>query len=797
MASNAPKTTISSIAETYGTEYCKKGDFFFPSDDIPVEEKGAGWCLAWQQALWSLFVSGGCYNTTDDYNRMQLLRLYGAGRQPNGIYQNLLLGPDNIGSQQNASTGNPTSSLTGRRGWLSTNWDIFSPAPKLHREIKGRFDQQEFDYVATAVDPTSQSEKEEKMWEIWYNSQFGEKEREIMQTLNVEVEQNTQYIAQSLEELELFKELGGFKLKSEAQLETVLDQTDYISDMKTIKDKFIDDLIDFNKAAYRDVYDPITGLTKYEYVDFVNLILDFSNERNFKDIRFWSYVKFETINNVRINNPELNEEDIINVARMNVGLWGNMNMSEWDKYRNYGYRTVQGVRIYDQFRIPVLISEWVSTDSEYKALKVNKATGEKKYYPQKHGKYYDTDNKKTKVTRVNNVYQSTWVIGSKIVYNYGKSLNTARPDPKTPKLSIHAVTIPGKSIMETIQTVLDQIELGWLRKQSAIAQAAPPGMDFDLSQLENVTIGGKKMSTYELIMLKRQTGDTIRRSTNLTNNKMNNQGRPINRNEGGLGNHLDELIADLSHSFSLIYELTGVDVVSAASAQQSGVTATQAKIASAATSDALQPLYGAWVAAKEDGAITAACKIQRSIKYNPIAKEAYTSILGKAGVKVLELGADKAPSDFGIKLEVRPTYEMRQAAIKAATEALKPGKNGENITLPDWWYFVNMIERGRAKHAMAILKYRLDKSKEDSVNMQRENMQLNGQNMVQQVQAKTEGELMKIQAEGQLSLKEEATKALLQMNVDNNAALNATKQQLIQSILMPEPPQGQPQETAE
>lgn len=786
-------TVISSIADTYGTQYCQKGQFFFPSDDIPVEEKGAEWCLAWQQALWSLFVSGGCYNTTDDYNRMQLLRLYGAGRQPNGVYQNLLLGPDNLGSQTNSTTMASSTAVTGRRGWLSTNWDIFSPAPKLHREIKGRFDQQEFDYVATAVDPSSQAEKEEKMWEVWYNSQYGEKEREVMATLKVEADKNTEYIAQSLEELELFKDMGGFKLKSETELEIALDQTDYISDIKTIKDKFIDDLIDFNKAAYRDVYDPITGLTRYEYVDFMNLILDYSTERDFKDIRFWSYIKFETINTIRINNPKLNEQDIINVARMNLGMWGNMAMSEWDKYRQYGYKTVQGVRVYDQFRVPTLVSEWISTDSEYRAEKVNKVTGEKKLYPQKHGKYYNTDNKKTKVTRVNNVYQSTWIIGSKIVYNYGKSLNTARPDPKVPKLSIHAVTIPGKSIMETIQPVLDQIELIWLRKQSAIAQAAPPGMDFDLSQLENVSIGGKKMSTYELIMLKRQTGDTIRRTVNLTNNKINNQGRPINRNEGGLGAYLDELITDLSHSFNLIYELTGVDVVSAASAQQAEVTATQAKIASAATSDALQPLYGAWVRAKEDGAITAACKIQRAIKYSHIAKEAYQNILGKAGAKVLELGADKTPSDYGIKLEVRPTYEMRQAAIKAATEALKPGKNGENITLPDWWYFVNMIERGRAKHAMAILKYRLDKSKEDAINMQRENMQLNGQNMVQQTQAKTEGELMTIEAKGKVGMKEEAVKALLQMSVDNNAVLNQLKQQIIEGILVGEP---NPQNTA-
>lgn len=776
-----PLTPLATLASNTESQF--RNRYFFPSDDIPVQDKNASWHLGWCQAIWSLFVTGGCYNNTLDYQGIQLLRMYGAGRQPNRLYQDLLLGNE----QQNPL----------RKGWLSTNWKIFSPAPKLHREIRGRFEAQEYDYVATAVDKLSEAKKEDQKWEIWYNSQYGDKEAEVMSMIGAEQEKAVQYIAQSLEELELFKQLGGFKLKSEAELETVLDLTDYISDIKIIKQKFIDDLVDFGKAAYRDYYDPVTGLVKYEYVDWANLVLDYSIERDFKDIRFWGYLKFSTINEVRAKAPEITEEQLIKTAMINTGLWGNMNRELFTSLQPYGYRSKEGVRVYDTFRIPTLVCEWKSVDSEYKVAKYNKA-GEKKYYPktfEEVQRMSEENRKNLKVSRVNNVYQSTWIIGTNYIYDWGKSLNVARPNPKDPKLSIHAVNIPGQAIMESITPVLDQIQLAWVRWQSAIAQAAPAGMHFDLSQLEGVTLGGKAMNLYELIQLKRQTGDTVGRSVNLTNNKLMYQGKPITRNEGGIGEFLNEILITLDKNFRLIAELTGIDVVGAALMQSSSTTATEIKYAAANTVDALQPLFTSWVQAKEDGAVTAALKIQRAIKYNPESKAAYAKMIGEAGVKVLEIGAENSPTEYGIKLEVRPTAEMKQAAIQAATEALKPGKDGEKINLPDWYFFISMIEQGRAKQAIALLEHRLQQSRQQSIDLQRENMQLNGQNMMQQAQAKTQGDLALVQAKGEMGMKEEAVKALLAMNVDNNAALNQVKQAILQQILMPAE-QQQPTEPA-
>lgn len=755
--------------------------YFFPSDDVDPETKlTPEYCLQWQEAMWSMFLRGNAYNTIQSYEQLQLLRLYGAGRQPNGIYMELLL--------NNYNDSNPQ-----RTGWLSTNWEIFSPAPKLHREIKGRFEKQEFDYSATAIDPTSQAEKENKMWEVWYNSKYGAKEREVMQKIGAEIDDKVEYIAQSLEELEMWKNMGGIKLKNEGATEEVLDCTDMLSDIKTIKQKCIDDLVDWGKTAFRDYYDPNTGLTKYEYIDWENLIIDFSNETDFKDIRFWSYVKFETINNVRIKTG-LTEAEIIELAKMNCGLWGNMPQAQFDQYSRWGYRTEKGVRTYNQFRVPILISEWISTDHNYKLTKTNKA-GVKRTYPQEHGKVYNTENKKTKINLVNNVYQSTWIMGSKYVYDYGLSLNTARPDPKNPKLSIHAVALPGKSITESIKPCLDQLELAWVRWQSAIAKAAPNGINIDLSKLENISVdGGENLSVMQVIDLYRQTGDTLERSGGAPGGapKYNQQGRSINRNEGGVGPFMGEIITTMDTNFKFIYELTGIDLVSSASAQGGEVTATEVKFASAATTDALQPLFTNWIQMKEDAAVSASCKINRAIKYHAEAREAYASMIGEAAVEVLRISSDKTAAQYGIHIEVRPTDQMKAAAIEAATKALQPGKNGENINLPDWWYFVDMIQRGRAKHAMAILNYRLERSKKEGIKLQEDNMRLNGENMKMAEAQKQQGKMNEIVVQGQIDMKKEAQKALLEMEVGDNATLTEMKKELIMQILTSAPGEATP-----
>lgn len=770
------KHTMERLASQH--EKYKKG-YYFPSDDIDPKLKKGEWCRQWQESIWSLFINNSCFSSIADYQWFRLLRLYGAGKQPNNIYMDLLLNDETI---------NPD-----RTGFLSTNWEVFSPMPKFKRLIRGRFGQQDYMYSATAVDPTSQAKKEDKKWDIWYNSQYGEIEAEIIKKVHGmdQQEQQAKYIAKSLEELDLFNEMGGIKLQEEAEIETVLEATDYLSDIQTIKNKCLDDLVDLGRAAYRDSYNPITGLVTKEYVDWENLIIDYSNETDFKDIRFWSYIKFETLNNVRVRSG-LKEEEILKLARINCGYWGNMDNIAFNSYQNNQYRNEKGVRIYNQFRVPILISEWLSTDTDYfKTYKTKK--GVEVTIPQEEREVFNTPNKKTKVVNVNNVYNSTWIIGSNHVYEDGLSLNIARPNPKEPKLSIHASVLPGKSITETIKANLDQLALCWVRWQSAIAQASPSGYNWDLTQLEGIDLGmGGDMKPIQLVNLKRHTGDTFTRSISIPG-KYNNGAKPVTRNEGGIGEMFNEIITTMDVNFKYIADLTGIDLISGASMKPGETTATEVKHASIATNDALQPLFTSWVQMQEHSGQTVAAKIQRAIKYHPEAKEAYEGILGRVGAKVLSIGADTTAAEFGIKIELKSNKEMVAFAMQTVLESKNRGENGGvGITSADAYYFVDLIQRGRVKTAMALFNYKETKAKTEALKLQRENMQLNSENQIKSDVAKAEGKIQITKAEGDVDLKIEAAKALLQMNVDNNSSLNAMKEKLIEKILTSDSSSSQP-----
>lgn len=753
-------SALQTAAKATQEQYTKPG-YFFPSDDIDPKEKRDQWCVKWAEAIWSLFIRKGAFNNVDMINELRWFRMYGAGAQPKNLYQDIVLEGD-------------------REGWVSTNWEIFSPMSKYKRVIYGRFEDQDYDYTANAIDPVSSDEKEMAAWKVWYDSKFGKHERELKQMLGLpEAEEGVRYIAESLEELNMVKGMGGFKIPIEAEAEILLEATDFVSDAKTLQRKLINDMIDFNKMAMRDYYDPISGLCKYEYMDWENIIVDYSREHDFKDIRFWGYLKFATINEVRLKKPDLSEDDLIQLMKPWLGYYGNLNSEMLGRYQMAGYKDENGNYVYNNLRVPIFICEWLSTDTKYKTMKNGRM------YDQEWGKIKNTDKKKTKKFMGNNVYSCEWIVGSKVVMEDGISLNTSRQNKKEPRMSFHGVSLPGKSIVETIIPNLDQIQLTKLKLENALAVAKPRGLIIEVNSLSNIDLGDGDMEPLELIKLARQTGDVLYKATTHAGN-YNNSGRPIDISEGGLGSFLAECVNLFELNFNFISELSGIDRRSAASPTSGAETATASKLATAATNDALKPLWNSYIMIKEWAGQSVLPRIQNAIVKHPDAADAYKGIIGTMGVELVKFSERLGIASLGIKVEIKPNEQQKADMRMAATEALKPGKDGENISMADWLMLTNLIDRGRIKQAQAILAYRLNVSREQAIRMQRENMQLNAQN-AQQVEAmKAQKELAKIKAEEEKEIRVEAAKALFSMEVSHNQSLVNLKEQLLMKLLQSE-----------
>jgi len=518
-----------------------------PSDDIDPENKKGAWCLSWARYVYSMFYNNQTYTTWDKLREYRLYRLYGAGAQPREYYMDLL--------------GVKADKNNIRKGYYNVNWDIWSPSPKFRKIIQGRFESQDYIVTANAIDKLSGVERETKKWEAWAEKLQGPKDEVIQQKLGVPPTEEVKYVPESREELEMYSEMGGFKLEKEIGIEKAIAFTEYISDQKQIKRKVVGDLYDLNIAAYQDYWDDIDKKIKNRYLDPEMSVFDYSTQEDFKDMRFWGTQMLMSIKRVRIESG-LPEEDLRKYALNFASFFGNPTTDYINRYGFTNYRNENGVYVYDNFKVPVWYCEWMSVDKSYYTERQTKFGT--KSYKERHGKIYDSEKKKTTVKERQNVYCTYWIPGSEHVWSDGPLDIVPRNEKKQVSMTAHVYALPGKSIGASIIPNLDQLQINNLKLQNALAKARPDGIKIEFGSLNNINLGDGDMQPLELIKLYTATGDIIYKATTHAG-KYNQYASPIEKIEGGLGKTLDDCIRIYELNFQLISELSGIDRISAVS----------------------------------------------------------------------------------------------------------------------------------------------------------------------------------------------------------------------------------------
>jgi hypothetical protein len=176
-------------------------------------------------------------------------------------------------------------------------------------------------------------------------------------------------------------------------------------------------------------------------------------------------------------------------------------------------------------------------------------------------------------------------------------------------------------------------------------------------------------------------------------------------------------------------------------------------------------------------------RIQRAIRRYPETKKIYENILGKTGASILEISDDIGMRNMGVKIEIKPTQERKQQILQAATEALKPGKDGENINLSDFLLVERLVNSGRLNHAEAMMTFKLNQSREQSIKLQQDNMKLNAQNANQTEMLKAQNEKEKIKFQADQDIRIEAAKALFKMETEKDADIRELQKTMIINTL--------------
>jgi len=732
----------------YGVSRFKGKIYEFPEHDIDPALKNAEWCLKYAEAIYSQYLrdrSGILYSKRDE---MYLYRKYAEANQPVEKYMEILCPSDPHTHE--------------RKGFMNMSWDIVSIVPKFRAIIIGLFNKIDHDITANGINEKADEERMIQQWKMWaekklsgFFSQFGD-EFDLQASTD-----DLPGLPESLEELQMFKEIGSFKLKEEISMEVALADSFYRSKWKDTKDKLYEDLFDLGIACVKDAVDPHTQAVQTSYIDPIDLIVRYSRSKTFDKISHAGFVDHMTISQLRTavknaHNSNMNEDDLKNVARQYSGYESNPHVYQYDYYT---YDQDSGTYPYDEVTVDVLDCEWFSSDI-VNFEKKKSESGESRVY-RKDYDYSTNGNEKRTALKAEKkvVYRCKWLVGTPFVFDWGLQFDVPRPSKREANLSFHIYKLTNKSMLSQIISNVDDIQLAVLKLRNAAANAAPKGLSIEYDSLLNMSLGGQKMDPLEILTIYRRQGDIIYKAT--THHSQRNAlggAKPVSENEGGIGALLNELLTLIDANLNMIRGSLGISQPVDGTTPPPKMLVGVGQMAQGAMNNVLQNLYKGYIFLKESTAKNMALRHQLVARYKE--RNVHKRSIGGVIVETLKIGAELTAMQFGIKLEARPNDEMKERVRTQATSLRVAAEQGRpGISAADYMFIERALENGNLKYAQAVMAYKEAKSiKEAKIQLQQNQIFARESSVVQE-REKRETTVAKIRAEGEKEVFVESKKS--------------------------------------
>ncbi len=760
------------------------GIFPRPADDIDPKNKNEAWHMAWCQYILGY---GSRESNLTPYSRqdyIRMLRSYAEGSQDPDQYYKRFYDESSLDSIPNSQTDyDNDSSYQSRRNrreaFMNVNWQILPVFPKYLQLLLGKFSSMEHDITAEAIDLKSGEERENQKWDTWFETSQREFLEQFYASIGSEPQTSISFTPNNIEELELFDSMGGFKLKHEIAIEEIIEHSFNISNWsETVKRKMIEDLINVGICACKDYLDVRTKTVKTLYLDIERLIIPYKTEDEYDNPEFWGYMRLYRAAELRLRG--IPEEQIRAYSKNVANHFGN---NSWDEVERYQQKNPH-LRAYDDFHIPVMECEWDSVDTYYDQTRINSKgeqvikeefydVGAKKF----DNKIYQSRNKRSiNRTDVKVKYKCNWIVDSNHIFGYGKVYDTQRTDGEV-KSSVHAYRLAGKSILERCIVNLDNIQINWLKLQNAIAIAAPPGIAIEYDALTNISTGNGRDTFHplDILRIRSQQGHILYKLTTMGTGTMlegrGNAGRPIQELQGGFGAALNDALQAFQMDINMIQQNTGISSVADASNPDPTQPVAGSEMAIVATNNALRMIYNGYIGIKQSVAEVMAYKIQLLIQNDRSVYEKYFPIIGRTKLKTLSIADEMAASDYGIKIEARPTEEMKADIKEQIKIAMASGKNGiPLLKSSQGMMLMGMIESGTPlKLISSFLSYYENKEAENQEKIRQANIQEQGeqkrqsdaeaaQMKLEEMQRKLQGEIQLEQIKGEEDRKTEDVK---------------------------------------
>lgn len=753
-------------------EKYKSGEYAFPRTDINPDKKDGEYCKNWATAIFALYARNRTAWGANAYDKFQELRDYSNGLQSTDRYKKWLLNDIGTGADSTVAVDSfdslPISRVAKREGWYNVMWQNISPAPRIMSALHGQFDKLDFDLYVDCIDPDSRALEEHAAFLALVEAQTASWQDKIKKDLGIPVDQNV-IRPKSLEELDVMKARGGFKLNVSRAMQKLVRYSFDISRWdNVVREKVIDDLICLGYGAVRDYFDTEDNKFKTKWLDPARTVIQFSNEHDYCDSEYGGYFSLWTISNLKKKLPKVDNDDWLALAKGCIGQYGNPS-GNWDsRYseldpstRLYGY---------DGFKVPVFEAEWIDVDIKKKL-----------YYNSKYGRKsiidlgYDSEVKELsqdlknkgasqelKNISVRLVRQCSWVVGTDHCFDWGVVKMASRENYSKPQLSFHVEQLLQPSIIERLIPILDQIEITFLRYQNSLAKMVENGYAINTSMLGNVTFGGKKLKPAEVIRLFKETGYFLYQYSAGTGLYTGGAATPITAIEGGMKNRVTETIQMLEMWMKEIDNTIGINALTLERIPDPNAPADTINKALLGVSNVIKPILDACFEVKQSAGECIMRRIQIGVRTSEDIRKAYTGVIGPTDMEAIKLMEADSPK-YGMTLKPRPDARAKMRFEKwidialANTREQRPG-----IELNDAIYFMSQLENGvDLLDLEKQLEYTIEKNKQEAQAQAEKMIQLQGQTNMQNEQAKMQSELTKIKAQAEASMAEEKVRGMV------------------------------------
>jgi hypothetical protein len=590
-------------------------------------------------------------------------RQYGRGEQSQLQYKELMGLKRESGKLPNTSFRN-------------LNWEILKVAPKVRNVVVNKVTGQKLRMKARPIDPRSISERRKyksKLLEFIVNKDEIERlERLTKLGLERPVPEGEAPPANAAE-IDPYIDMNPKDITSMEVLD-FLTLSFAENDWDQQGREIAGDLVDIGVAGTRQYID-VDNKIKFRRIIADNSVTNKCIYPDFRDmIRFGEY-RTIPLGQLRKETKGKWGEDVYKTIANQVS--GNQYSNQPESY----YDRESYTYAYDHENVTVMDCLWYSTDTEthveyynesgnrrvkqesfdYVPFRGDKNVNDGKGMSDEEYNKFNEGKKRIMRTESRNVYQCTWVVDSKYVYNHGLMKNMLRPASNWQQsvLPVVLITTDFMSPMSIIEQPLDQVQLNYLQYQSHVAASKPPGIAIEKHALARVGKGGqggKKWDPKEDLEMYAETGNFVYDGYDAQDNPLNQH--PFQELKNGLSPGAPEHFNLMIQWIDVIKQFLGINDLTEGQTPPERMGKKVAELSFGASDNAMGHIKAAYKSIYEKTARNMFYLLQNNVQR--MDPGTLSESLGSESYKYFMLNKDLGLLDMGIILEEVPDAETRE-----------------------------------------------------------------------------------------------------------------------------------------